>query len=101
MNKVLSIVSLLSALWCYGLLYIIDALGLLDDIFGGLIIGSVVYIIVLLYNIFTIWYCFKIQKENHTSKIPFILAIVGTILHVIGIAVFIFAVLMIYNPAQI
>ena len=83
MNKVLSMISLFSVVWSNALLIILDKLGCLN---GGFVrfmtILCSVYIVVLLYNIFALRYCIKVQKEKQSSKIPTTIAIVGTTIYI-------------------
>lgn len=97
MNIVLSIISLFTFILSWGLNYFLDSLGLLDHPLWGLVLASLVYILFLLYDIFTIRYCLRVRKEKHTSIIPVIISVIGTVLHILGIAVFIFGMLIIYN----
>lgn len=89
MNKVLSIISLLSVLWSNILAFII----LDGEYFSGrgfweILVGAcLIYSIVLLYNIFVIFYCRKVQGEQHTSKIPIVISKAGTVLYSI-VAIF-------------
>ena len=91
MNKVLSIISLFSAVWSNILLYILDKPGYLKEGFERFFaIVCSIYIIVLLYNIFTLKYCIKVQKEKQSSKIPTTIAIVGTTLYILIAALLLF-----------
>lgn len=87
MDKVLSIFSLLSVVWSNILLYtILDHeyfTGLPGSIEGRrMLVGMyLIYFIVLMYNIFAIFYCQKVQREKQTSKIPYMISVVGTTLY--------------------
>lgn len=89
MDKVLSIFSLLSVFWSNILIVII-----LDrEYFTGLpgtiesrrmLTGMyLIYFIVLLYDIFVIFYCRKVQRERQTSKIPSVISATGTLFYLI------------------
>lgn len=84
-------ISLFSVAWSNILLIILDKLGCLK---GGFVrfmtIACSVYIVVLLYNILTLRYCIKVQKEKQSSKIPTKLAIVGTAIYVLVAAIILF-----------
>ena len=91
MNKVLSIISLFSAVWSNILLYTLDKPGYLKGGFERFFaIACSIYIIVLLYNIFTLRYCIKVQKEKQSSKIPTTIAIVGITLYILIAALLLF-----------
>lgn len=98
MDKVLSIFSLLSVIWSNILLFIIldneYVFGLPGTIEGRrmLVIMYLFYFVVLLYNIFVISYCQRVQKEQKTSKIPSVISIAGTIFYSIGAIFFSFVI---------
>lgn len=89
MDKVLSTFSLLSVIWSNILLFSIGN----NEYFKGLpgsiesyrmcIVMFSIYLIVLTYNIFTISFCLKLQREKQTSKIPVVISKVGTLLFLI------------------
>ncbi|MDE6531851.1 MAG: hypothetical protein K2K96_13935 [Lachnospiraceae bacterium] len=87
MDKVLSIFSLLSVIWSNILLFtILDHeyfTGLPGTIEGRrMLVGMyLIYFIVLLYNIFAILYCRKVQREQQTSKIPSVISSAGTLIY--------------------
>ena len=78
MDIILSIISLFSSVWSIMLLYILYRLGYFRKGWSFIII----YIFILLYNIFTLRYCKKVQKEKQSSKIPTTIANMGTIFYV-------------------
>lgn len=84
MNKLLCIISLFSVIWSNGLLHIINKLGYLEGAWRMLAGAVLIYTIVALYNIFTMVYSFKVQKEKASFKapsIPGIIAMVGNALY--------------------
>lgn len=98
MNKVLSIISLFSAGWTWGLFWLMDALGLDDlDPSGGWIMAHSIHVIILIFNILTIRYCLKVYKEKQASKVPVVIAIIGTVLLVIEITCFVFLQIALYT----
>ena len=60
MDKILGIVSLFSVIWS----------------------NALIYILVFIYNIFSVRYCSKVQKEKQSSKIPKMIAIAGITLYI-------------------
>lgn len=70
MDKILSILSLFSVIWFYILLDILAKLGYLEVNQQGMAVFIFVLIIILLFNIFSLRYCLKVQKEKQTSKTP-------------------------------
>lgn len=97
MDKVLSISSLLSVIWSNILITIIldrEYFHGLPGTSGGyrMLVGMyLIYFIVLLYNIFVIFYCRKVHKEQQTSKTPSEISKAGTLLY-FAVALFISSV---------
>ena len=88
MDKILSIVSLFSVIWSNALIYaIVD-----NEYFTGypgsiesrrmLTVWFLIYILVFIYNIISVRYCSKVQKEKQSSKIPKMIATVGITLYI-------------------
>lgn len=82
MDKILSILSLFSVIWCYILLDILAKLGYLEVNQQGMTVFIFVLISILLFNIFSLRYCLKVQKEKQSSKIPKMIATVGITLYI-------------------
>lgn len=99
MDKVFSIMSLFSAMWCNILLYILQ--GYLKINLLGITVWLSVYIIVLLYNIFTLKYCLKIQKEKQLSKAPYIIAIAGTTIYIFMVVISLLGVWVVYTTGGV
>lgn len=78
MDKILSIISLFSAVWSNLLLLTLYRQGYFREGVGFVL----VYIIILLFNIFSLRYCKKVQKEKQSSKIPTTIATMGTIFYI-------------------
>lgn len=88
MDKILSIVSLFSVIWSNALIYVIVD----NEYFTGypgsiesrrmLTVWFLIYILIFIYNIFSVRYCSKVQKEKQSSKIPQMIATVGITLYI-------------------
>lgn len=98
MDRILSIVSVFSVIWSNVLLSVISD----NEYFKGypgtpgcrrlLILMYSIYLLTLFYNIFTICFCRKVQKEKQTSKAPGICSIAGTVFFTVIAVIFSFAV---------
>lgn len=96
MDKILSILSLFSVIWCYILLDILAKLGYLEVNQQGMTVFILVLLIILLFNIFTLRYCLKVQKEKQTSKTPVKIARLGNRLYILMVIIMLFGSLLGY-----
>lgn len=80
MDKIVSMISLLSVIWSNVLIFTIGSLTYVEgrSIFVMAMTG---YAIVFLYDVFTVYFCKKRMKEKQTSGRFYILALIGATAH--------------------
>lgn len=94
MDKILSILSLFSVIWCYILLDILAKLGYLEVNQQGMTVFILVLILILLFNIFSLRYCLKVQKEKQIAKAPVKIARLGNRLYILMVIILLFGSLL-------